>query len=87
MNRKNLPLLLMLIAGAVTAIMTFVLRYPLKSKLQALLIVLLIFYFIGSLIKWMLDLFDKQNEAKTDEEGEAVEEGLEPEEQDEEEHG
>lgn len=90
MNRKNLPLFLMLAAGAITAIMTFALGYSLKNKLLALLFVLVIFYFLGSLIKWLLDLFDKQNAEKEKEEGEVIEKEeseLKPEEQGEEEHG
>ena len=90
MNRKNLPLFLMLVAGAITAIMTFALGYSLKSKLLALLVVLIIFYLLGSLIKWLLDLFEKQHEEKKQEEGEVIEKEeseLKPEEQGEEGHG
>lgn len=87
MNRKMLPLFLMLIAGAFTAIMTFVLQYPLKRKLLLLLIVLSVFYFLGSLMKWLLDYFDKQNDLKAEEEGEVIEKEADSEEQGEEEHG
>lgn len=73
MNRKMLPLVLMLTAGAFTAIMTFVFQYPLKKKLLLLLIVLFVFYFLGSLMKWFLDYFEKQNESKAKEEGEVIE--------------
>ncbi len=72
MNRKKLPLILMLTAGAITSVMTFMLRYPLKDKLFALFIVLLIFAYIGYMIKNLLDYFDKQNEKRAEEEGEVI---------------
>lgn len=62
MNRKTMPLVLMLIAGAVTSIMTFIMDYSIVNKLLALLISLLVFYFLGSILKWVLDYFEKQNE-------------------------
>ena len=73
MNRKTMPLILMLIAGAITSIITFVKNYTIFEKLIALLIVLLVFYFLGSVLKWMLDFFDEQNEKKRIEEGEVIE--------------
>lgn len=72
MNRKTMPLILMLLAGAVTCIITFIMQYSIIKKLVALLIVLLIFYTIGSLLKWVLDTFDKQNAAAALEEGEVI---------------
>lgn len=86
-----LPLVLMLTAGAFTAIMTFVFQYPMKKKLFLLLIVLFVFYFLGSLMKWLLDYFEKQNESKAKEEGEVIEKEAQKEtaseEQEEKEHG
>ena len=73
MNRKYLPLLLMLSAGAFTAIMTTVFEYSLKDKLLLLLGVLLLFCFLGSLVKSLLDYFDKQNAKKAEEDGEVIE--------------
>lgn len=73
MNRKNLPLLLMLTAGAVTCIITFIQKYSMLAKLVSLLVVLVIFYLLGSVLKWTLDRFDLQNEEKLKEEGEVVE--------------
>ena len=73
MNRKTMPLILMLIAGAITSIITFIKKYTIFDKLIALLIVLLVFYFLGSVLKWMLDYFDAQNEKKRIEEGEVIE--------------
>ena len=73
MNRKNLPLFLMLTAGAVTCVITFIEQYTMAEKLVALFIVLLIFYLLGSIMKWTLDFFDKQNEERLREEGEVIE--------------
>ena len=64
MNRKNLPLLLMLTAGAVTCIITYIMDYSMVTKLVSLFFVLILFYAFGSILKWTLDFFDKQNEEK-----------------------
>ena len=58
MKRKLLPLTLMLIAGLVTVIITFIRGYSIIYKLVSLLIVFLIFYCIGSVIVYFLDNFD-----------------------------
>ena len=73
MNRKNLPLLLMLTAGAVTCIITYIEKYTMNQKLVALFVVLLVFFVLGSILKWTLDYFDQQNEVKLREEGEVIE--------------
>lgn len=73
MNRKMIPPLLMLSAGAVTCIITFIKRYTILEKLLTLLISLLVFYLLGSILKWTLDYFDKVNEKKQAEEGEVIE--------------
>ncbi|MCI8528635.1 MAG: hypothetical protein HFH82_05710 [Lachnospiraceae bacterium] len=73
MNRKNLPLLLMLVAGAITSIITFIQKYTMIAKLVSLFIVLLVFYILGSVLKWTLDFFDRQNEERLKEEGEVIE--------------
>ena len=73
MNRKNLPLLLMLTAGAVTCIITYIQKYSLFAKLASLFIVMLVFCILGNTLKWTLDRFDRQNEEKLKEEGEVIE--------------
>ena len=67
MNRKNMPLLLMLIAGACTWIV-------------ALFTVMLLFYCLGSVIRLLLDRFDRQNEEKAKQEQEEKEKALQEEE-------
>ncbi len=73
MNRKYMPLILMLVAGAVTCIITFIQNYSIIGKLISLLIVLIIFYVLGSGLKWTLDYFDAQNEEKKQKEGVVIE--------------
>lgn len=72
MNRKKMPLILMLTAGAVTCIITFIMKYPIIWKLVTLLLVLLIFYLLGTILKWVLDAFDRQNEKAALDEGEVI---------------
>lgn len=73
MNRKKMPLVLMLTAGAVTCIITFIMKYPIIWKLVTLLLVLIIFYVLGTILKWVLDAFEKQNEKAALDEGEVIE--------------
>lgn len=73
MNRKTMPLILMLVAGAVTCVITYVKQYSVLNKLLALLAVLLIFYFLGTVLRWALDSFDKQNEQKDETAGDEEE--------------
>lgn len=73
MNRNNLPLVLMLVTGAITCVINLVRGYPMLNQLTALFIVLVLFYILGSILKWTLDYFDKQNEQKAAEEGEVIE--------------
>lgn len=73
MNRKNLPLILMLVAGVVTSIITFIKQYTMVQKLFALLVTLVVFYALGSLIRWLLDTFQAQNEKAALDEGAVLE--------------
>jgi len=73
MNRKNLPLLLMVLAGGITCIITFIEKYSTLAKLVSFFIVLLVFFVLGSILQWTLNYFDRQNEEKLKEEGEVIE--------------
>ena len=74
MKRQQLPLLLMLIAGAITSITVYMKGLGLKTMLIALLAALVAFYFLGSIIVSILDGFDKRNAMmKLAEEGEVFE--------------
>ncbi len=61
MNRNSLRLVIMLVAGAIAVIFTYIWDYSILGKLSAILTVLLVFYLLGSVIKWTLDGFDRQN--------------------------
>ena len=77
MNKKNLPLFLMLIAGAVTCIITFIQGYSTLKKLVSLFIVLFVFYVLGNVLKWTVEYFEVQNERQRGEEGEVIEKSAE----------
>ena len=73
MKRKNLPLIIMLIAGAITSIIAFRKGYELQEKLLMLLITLVVFYGLGCLLAGTMNYFDKVNEEKRLEEEKADE--------------
>lgn len=76
-NLKMLPIYLMLITGAVTSIITYMLHYEGKTALLILLGVLLFFYITGSMLASLINRFEKEQEekerARLDEEGKVVE--------------
>ena len=63
----------MLSAAAVTAIIVYARGLGLKWMVISLLVVLIVFYFIGSGIKMVLDSFDKKNDEQVSDEGEVIE--------------
>ncbi len=75
MNRKNIPFIMMLVAGAATCVITLINNYSVLGRLTSLLIVMVVFYFLGSVLKWTLDSFERQNaeSMKNQEEGEVIE--------------
>lgn len=79
MNRRNLPMILMLVAGAATCIITLIQQYSILKSLVSLFIVLVVFFFLGSVMKWTLDYFDRENEKRAQEEGEVIEKEAESE--------
>lgn len=66
-------MVLMLLAGAVTCIVTFIREYAMVERLAILLGVLVLFYLLGSILVWTLNYFEAQNERKRKEEGEVIE--------------
>ena len=72
MNRRKLPLILMLVAGAVTCIITLIRKYSVLHSLIALFGAFVIFFFLGSVMKWTLDYFERENEKKRKEAEEAA---------------
>lgn len=79
MNRKMLPVLFMLIAGAITCVATWIHGYSVMEKLVILLIVLLVFGSLGSVLQRTMNYFDKQNQKRK--EAEEQEKAKEAEEQ------
>ena len=73
MNRKQLPLLLMLIAGAITTLTVYFKGLGLKTMLIALLAAMFIFGFIGSLIEYIINSFDINRNSEVSDEGEVIE--------------
>ena len=58
---KNIPFILMLSAGSITSIMTYIFQYEIKTALLVLLSVLLVFYCLGLLLVSVIISFDKKN--------------------------
>lgn len=79
-NLKMLPIYLMLITGAVTSIITYMLHYEGKTALLILLGVLLFFYIMGSMLAGLINRFEKEQEeaerARIEEEGKVLEKNL-----------
>ena len=71
---KNIPFLLMLSAGSITSIMTYIFQYEIKTALLVLLSVLLVFYCLGLLLINVIISFDKKNEE--DRKAKELEEGV-----------
>ena len=59
---KMFPLIIMLVAGSFTSIMTYYFQYEIKTALLVLLSVLLVFYLLGLLLVNVIVSFDKKNE-------------------------
>jgi predicted RND superfamily exporter protein len=68
MKTKMIPVIIMLIAGSITSVITYILHYPLKTMLWVLLVVLLLFYAIGCGVQTVIELFERENAQKEAEE-------------------
>ncbi len=73
MKTKKVPLIVMLLAGAVACIVTWLEHYSLNEMLVVLLVVLILFLIIGLIIKVIFDKFDISTDKPVDDEGEVVE--------------
>lgn len=73
MKTKKIPAIIMLSAGSVTCIATYLNHYSLKEMLIALIIVLVIFLIVGYVIKMVLDSFELPEEDEAENDGEVVE--------------
>ena len=77
---KMLPVVFMLTAGAITGIITYILRYEGKNALLILLVVLLLFYIIGFYFRNMIWKFEDElarKEKERAEEGKVLEKIME----------
>ncbi len=72
MNTKKVPLFIMLLAGAVACIVTYLDHYSLHDMLVVLLAVLILFLIIGLIVKKILDKFDISSVNEVGDEGEVV---------------
>lgn len=79
-NLKMLPIYMMLITGAITSIITYLLHYEGKTALLILLGVLLFFYITGSMLANLINRFEKEQaekeKARLEEEGKVLEKNL-----------
>lgn len=75
---KLLPIILMLFAGAVTSIVTYLMHYEIKAFLWILAAVLVSFYIAGCIIRRILDSFMAEEEKSVSDEGEVIEKEPEP---------
>jgi len=75
MNTKRIPALVMLLAGSVAVIVTYINHYSLEDMLVVLILTLIVFLVIGVAIKLVFDSFhiEEVDEDRVDDEGEVVE--------------
>lgn len=76
MKTKAIPTILMLMAGAITSIICYLLNYEIKTMMFVLLGVMFFFFYLGDLIRYVLEknVFIQEDEPAEEEIG-AGEEG------------
>lgn len=72
-ERNMIPVVLMLVAALITSVLSYFLNFELKKTLIVLIIVLALFYFLGAALRYLLILFEKQNEKAAFDQGEVIE--------------
>ena len=75
MKLKRIPALVMLSAGAVATIVTYINHYSLEEMLVVLILTLIVFLIIGVAIMLIFESFhiDEPDEDRVDDDGEVVE--------------
>jgi hypothetical protein len=68
MKTKDVPAIVMLLAGAVYSLYGIINRIPLTEFLLHLLVILLVFWMFGGIVKIMLDRFVGEIETKEEDE-------------------
>ena len=66
MRTKAIPAVVMMIAGFVTCVLSFIQQVPTGDFLKDLLIVLILFYILGIIIKSILDFVFNRESNKPD---------------------
>ena len=81
MNTRKIPALVMLLAGSVATIVTYINHYSLEDMLVVLILTLIVFLVIGVAIKLIFDSFhiEEPDEDRVDDDGEVVEKTAETE--------
>jgi large-conductance mechanosensitive channel len=72
-KKKNIPVILMLLGGLITVVITFIKDYSILAKLGSLIAVMAVMYFTGTLIVLVIKHFEKVNFEKEEEERKARE--------------
>ena len=73
-KKKYLPVIMMLLGGLITVVVTFIQSFSILAKLDSLIAVMAVMYFVGTLIVVVLRHFDKVNKEKEEAERKAKEE-------------
>ena len=81
MNTRKIPAFVMLLAGSVVTIVTFINHYSLEDMLVVLILTLIGFLIIGVAIKLVFDSFhiEEPDADRVDDDGEVVEKTVIPE--------
>ena len=82
MNTKRIPAIVMLLAGSVATIVTYINHYSLEDMLVVLILTLIVFLIIGVAIKLVFDSFhiEEPDAERVDDDGEVVEKPVNPDE-------
>ena len=73
-KKKYIPVILMLLGGLITVVITFLRSFSIPAKLGSLLAVMAVMYFVGTLILNVIRHFEKVNFEKEEAERKAREE-------------
>lgn len=73
MNTRKIPALIMLIAGSIACIMTYLNHYDLRDMLIVLILVLIVFLIIGLIVKGILDSIHLPGSDAVNPDGEVIE--------------
>lgn len=64
MKRKNIPIIMMLVAGIISSLFTMIRGETLLYRMTVLLCTMLLFYGLGQLLYNTLNYFDRENEER-----------------------